>query len=333
MTSTLIRWLLATEGTRGSRVRCLHSNHGGEFRSGVLAGFCGEQKNGVAERRIGLVMDIACTSMIHAQVSLTSLWTRSPDVGSAFHVWGYLALVRDTSADKLSARAIPCVFLGFPAGSPDYSFYHLPLHQFLDSRDVRFDKSVSYYTRYPCRGLPVPPPPLFLTPSLPPVPAPPVPPPPPGPAPSVAFSTSGTGYCGLGWCWSWRCSHCGTRSRGARSRGAGVGGAGVGGAGAGGASSGGVGAGGSGTRGASSGGAGAGGADIGGASSGGAGAGGFGTGGASSGGVGARGSGTGGASYGGAGAGGAGAVGAGIEETGAGGSPTVAPTSPPHCHC
>ncbi|CAI7784553.1 unnamed protein product [Closterium sp. NIES-54] len=43
VTSTLIRWLLATEGTRGSRVRCLHSDHGGEFRSGILAGFCGEQ--------------------------------------------------------------------------------------------------------------------------------------------------------------------------------------------------------------------------------------------------------------------------------------------------
>ncbi|CAI7738160.1 unnamed protein product [Closterium sp. NIES-53] len=79
VTSTLIRWLLATEGTRGSRVRCLHSDRGGEFRSGVLTGFCGEQgirqswmlsespqQNGVAKRRNGLVMDIARTSMIHA---------------------------------------------------------------------------------------------------------------------------------------------------------------------------------------------------------------------------------------------------------------------------
>ncbi|CAI7834904.1 unnamed protein product [Closterium sp. NIES-53] len=40
VTSTLIRWLLAT---RGSRIRCLHFDRGGEFRSGVLAGFCGEQ--------------------------------------------------------------------------------------------------------------------------------------------------------------------------------------------------------------------------------------------------------------------------------------------------
>ncbi|CAI7786447.1 unnamed protein product [Closterium sp. NIES-54] len=153
VTSTLIRWLLATKGTRGSRVRCLHSDRGGEFCSGVLAGFYGEQgirqswtlpesplQNGVAERRIGLVMDIARTSMIHAraphflwpyalhyaahqlnlqprvsqpEVSPTSLWTGSPGVGSAFHVWGCLALVRGTSADKLSARTIPNVFLGF----------------------------------------------------------------------------------------------------------------------------------------------------------------------------------------------------------------------------
>ncbi|CAI7878905.1 unnamed protein product [Closterium sp. NIES-53] len=43
MTFTLIWWLLATEGTRGSRVRCLHFDRGGEFRSDVLVGFCGEQ--------------------------------------------------------------------------------------------------------------------------------------------------------------------------------------------------------------------------------------------------------------------------------------------------
>ncbi|CAI7802934.1 unnamed protein product [Closterium sp. NIES-54] len=118
------------------------------------------------------------------EASPTSLWTGSSGVGLAFWVWGCLALVRDTFGDKLLARAIPCVFLGFPVDSPDYAFYHPPLHQFLDSRDVRFDKYVPYYARYPCRGLPVPPPPLFLAPSPPPTPAPPVPPPPPGPAPS-----------------------------------------------------------------------------------------------------------------------------------------------------
>ncbi|CAI7891696.1 unnamed protein product [Closterium sp. NIES-53] len=43
VTSTLIRWLLTTEGTRGHCVSCLHSDRGGEFRSGILAGFCREQ--------------------------------------------------------------------------------------------------------------------------------------------------------------------------------------------------------------------------------------------------------------------------------------------------
>ncbi|CAI7805039.1 unnamed protein product [Closterium sp. NIES-53] len=256
VTSTLMQWLLATEGTRGSRVHCLHSDCGGDFHSGVLAGFCDEQgirqswtlpespqQNGFVERRIGLVMDIARTSMIHA---------RAPHF-----LWPYALRY---AAHQLNLQ-------------PTYS------------RDVRFDESVSYYTRYPCRGLPVPPPPLFPTPSPPPALAPPVPPPPPGPAPSARGAAAG-----------------GTRSGGARSRGAGAGGAG-----AGGASSGGAGAGGSGTGGAISGGAGAGGVGAGGASSGGAGAGGAGTRGASSQGARAGGAGTGGASYGGAGTGGAGA--------------------------
>ncbi|CAI7779145.1 unnamed protein product [Closterium sp. NIES-54] len=153
-------------------------------------------------------------------------------------------------ADKLSAHAIPCVFLGFSVDSPDHAYYHPPLHQFLDSRDIRFDESVSYYACYPCQGLPVPPPPLFLAPSPPPAPAPPVPP------------GAGAGGAGTG--------------------GASSGGAGAGGADAGGASSGGARAGGAGAGGAISGGAGAGGAGAGGASSRGAGAGGTSTRGASS---------------------------------------------------
>ncbi|CAI7788487.1 unnamed protein product [Closterium sp. NIES-54] len=118
--STLIRWLLTTEGTRHRCVSCLHFDRG------------------------GLVMEIARTSMIHA---------RAPHF-----LWPY-------------------------ADSSDFTFYHPPLHRFLDSRDVRFDMSVPYYTQFPYRGLPVPPPPLFQTPTPP--PAPPVQPPPPGPAPSA----------------------------------------------------------------------------------------------------------------------------------------------------
>ncbi|CAI7886222.1 unnamed protein product [Closterium sp. NIES-54] len=222
MTSKLIHWLLTTADTGGRRVSCLHSDRRGEFCFGILAGFCREQgicqswtlpespqQNGVAQRCIGLGMEIARTSMTHARAphflwpyavwyathqlnlwprvsrpedSLTSLCTESPGAASRFRVWGCLALVRDTSADKISPHAVSCVFLGFPEDSSDYTFYHPPLHQFFDSRDVRFDESVPYYVRYPCRGLPAPPAPLFLTSA--PIRAPPVQPPPPGPAPS-----------------------------------------------------------------------------------------------------------------------------------------------------
>ncbi|CAI7772195.1 unnamed protein product [Closterium sp. NIES-53] len=118
------------------------------------------------------------------EASPTSLWFGSPGVASEFRVWGFLALVHNTYAVKLSARAIPCIFLGFPVDSFEYTFYHPRLHRFFDSRDVRFNESVYYYTRYPCRGLPVPRPPLFLGPSPPHAPALPVHPPLPGPAPS-----------------------------------------------------------------------------------------------------------------------------------------------------
>ncbi|CAI7853636.1 unnamed protein product [Closterium sp. NIES-54] len=56
----------------------MHSNRGGEFFSRLLEEFCldegirqtftlsaSTQQNGIAERRIGLIMEVACTSMIH----------------------------------------------------------------------------------------------------------------------------------------------------------------------------------------------------------------------------------------------------------------------------
>ncbi|CAI5994607.1 unnamed protein product [Closterium sp. NIES-64] len=156
------------------------------------------QQNGIAERRIGMVMDVARTSMIHGaaphflwpfavqyaahQLNLqprVSLTGKVRDA-SAFHVWGSRAFVRDLSADKLSPRAVPCVLLGFPPDAPGWQFYHPTSRRVLSSQDVTFDESVPYYRLFPYRTAPLPPAPLFLA------PGPPLvdPLPPQGPAPS-----------------------------------------------------------------------------------------------------------------------------------------------------
>ncbi|CAI7760803.1 unnamed protein product [Closterium sp. NIES-54] len=159
----------------------LHSDRGGEFSFDLLRDFCrGEgipqsstlpaspQQNGIAERHIGLVMEVAHTSMIHAaaphflwpfaaryaahqlnlypRVSLTETsptlrWTGKVGDSSLFRVWGSSAFVRDTSADKLSAHAIPC--------------------------DVTFDEPVPFYRLFPYRSAPPPSRPLFLAPGPP----------------------------------------------------------------------------------------------------------------------------------------------------------------------
>ncbi|CAI7759316.1 unnamed protein product, partial [Closterium sp. NIES-53] len=259
----------------------LHSDRGGEFSSDLLWDFCcGEgitqsftlpdspQQNGIAERRIGLVMEVARTSMIHAatphflwpfavrytahqlnlwpRVSLpetlpTLRWTGKVAGASVFRVWGSRAFVRDTSADKLSARAIPCIFLGFPPDAPGWQFYHPTSHRALPSQDVTFDESVLFYRLFPYHSAPPPPPPLFLAPGPPPV----DPLPPQDPAPSGAAP--------------------GTASGGAASRGAEPGGAGSEGAGSGGAEPKGVEPGGAESEGAEPGGAESEGAESGGA--------------------------------------------------------------------
>ncbi|CAI7933123.1 unnamed protein product [Closterium sp. NIES-54] len=136
----------------------VHSDRGGEFSSDLLRAFCraegirqtftlpaSPQQNGIAECRIGMVMDVARTSMIHAaaphflwpfavqytahQINLqpcvslpettpTLRWTGKVGDASVFRVWGSRAVVRDTSAGKLSSRAVPCGVDFFQTFSP-----------------------------------------------------------------------------------------------------------------------------------------------------------------------------------------------------------------------
>ncbi|CAI7738969.1 unnamed protein product [Closterium sp. NIES-54] len=94
--------------------------------------------------------------------SPTLRWTGEVGNASVFRVGGSRAFVRDTSADKLSARAIPCVFLGFVPVVPGWQFYHPTSRRVLPSQDVTFDESVPFYRLFPYRSAPPPPPPLFL---------------------------------------------------------------------------------------------------------------------------------------------------------------------------
>ncbi|CAI7776880.1 unnamed protein product, partial [Closterium sp. NIES-53] len=128
------------------------------------------------------------------ETSPTLRWTGKFGDASVSRVWGSRAFVRDTSADKLSPRAIPCVFLGFVPNAPCWQFYHPTSRRVFPSQDVTFDESVPFYHLFPYRTAPPPPPPLFLAPGPPPV----DPIPPQGPAPSGVSLGAETGGAELG---------------------------------------------------------------------------------------------------------------------------------------
>ncbi|CAI7871813.1 unnamed protein product, partial [Closterium sp. NIES-54] len=122
-----------------------------------------------APATLALTAAALCTSRSSPDV------LRNGDVGDAsvFHVWGCRAFVRDTSVDNLSARAIPCVFFGFPPNAPGWQFYHPTSRRALPSHDVTFDESVPFYPLFPYSSAPLLPPPLFLAPGPPSVDPPP----------------------------------------------------------------------------------------------------------------------------------------------------------------
>ncbi|CAI7766381.1 unnamed protein product [Closterium sp. NIES-54] len=180
-------WLLVRGGAQALCGLRLHLDRGGEFSSTRLETFCqgwgilqsytlpaSPQQNGVAKRRIGLVMEVARTSMCHAgapqflwpqavryAVHQLNLWPNDarPRVmpvsfwTADFHVWGSLAHVRAPGANKLSPCTRACIFLGFPLDTTGWVFYDPLTYEFFNSQDVTFDKSVFYYRSHPHRGV------------------------------------------------------------------------------------------------------------------------------------------------------------------------------------
>ncbi|CAI5935132.1 unnamed protein product [Closterium sp. NIES-64] len=167
VTEVLIDWICAARlqlresFSSDFHVLRLHSDRGWEFSSARVGAFCraqgirktftlpaSPQQNGIAERRIGMVMDVARTSMMHA--------------AAPHFLWPFAF---QYAAHQLNLRP---------------RFYHPTSRRVLSSQDVTFDESVPYYRLFPYRTAPLPPPLLFLAPGPPPV----DPLPPQGPASS-----------------------------------------------------------------------------------------------------------------------------------------------------
>ncbi|CAI7791335.1 unnamed protein product [Closterium sp. NIES-54] len=182
----------------------LHFDRGGKFSSDLLTEFCRDegirqlftlsaspQQNGIAKHHMGLIMEVARTSMIRAaaphflwpfvvryaahqlnlwprvsepETSPTLRWTGKVGDASVFRVWGALYLVHDAKASKLSSRTLRCVFLGFPTDAPPWQFYHPRERRVFSSQDVTFDESVCFYRLHLHASHPVPLAPLFLVP-------------------------------------------------------------------------------------------------------------------------------------------------------------------------
>ncbi|CAI7934315.1 unnamed protein product [Closterium sp. NIES-54] len=197
----LIPWIRAVRLQLRERFRAdlpvlrLHSDRGGEFSSDLLRDFsphwlshggrsylhdpcgCSQFLWPFAVQYAAHQLNLwPCVSL--PETSPTLSLTGKVGDASVFRVWGSRAFVRDTSADKLSARAI--VPLSFTPDVPCWQFYHPTSHRVFPSQDVTFDESVPFYRFFPYRSAPPPPPPLFLAPCPPPV----DPLPPQGPAPS-----------------------------------------------------------------------------------------------------------------------------------------------------
>ncbi|CAI7877781.1 unnamed protein product [Closterium sp. NIES-53] len=173
--NVLIPWIRALRLQLRDRFRedlpvlRLHYDRGGEFSSNLLRDFCrGEgilqsftllaspQQNRVAERRIGLVMEVARTSMIHAAAP-NFLWPFAVRYAAhQLNLWPRVSLPETSPT---------LCWTGKVGDASVFRFYHPTSRRVLPSQDITFDESVPFYRLFPYRTAPLPPPPpLFLAP-------------------------------------------------------------------------------------------------------------------------------------------------------------------------
>ncbi|CAI7835010.1 unnamed protein product [Closterium sp. NIES-53] len=165
VTEVLIDWIRAARlrlrESFGSDfpVLRLHSDRGGEFSSDLLQAFCraegirqtftlraSPQQNGIAERRIGMVMDVARTSMIHAAAP-HFLWPFA--VQYAAHQINLQPWV------SMPETSPTLRWTGKVGDASAFRFYHPTSRRVLSSQDVTFDESVPYYHLFPYRAVEV----------------------------------------------------------------------------------------------------------------------------------------------------------------------------------
>ncbi|CAI7773687.1 unnamed protein product [Closterium sp. NIES-53] len=107
-------------------------------------------------RRIGLVMEVARTSMIHA--------------AAPHFLWPFAVQYAAHKLNLWPRVSLPTLrWMGEVGNASVFWFYHPTSRRVFPSQDVTFDKSVPFYRLFPYRSAPPLPPPLFLAPSPPPV--------------------------------------------------------------------------------------------------------------------------------------------------------------------
>ncbi|CAI7762102.1 unnamed protein product [Closterium sp. NIES-53] len=105
--------------------------------------------------RIGIVMEVARTSMIHA-VAPHFLWPFAVQYAAhQLNLWPHVSLPETSPTLRWTGKV---------GDASVFRFYHPTSRHVFPSQDVTFDELVPFYRLFPYRSAPPPPPPLFLAP-------------------------------------------------------------------------------------------------------------------------------------------------------------------------
>nr|GEW29774.1 hypothetical protein [Tanacetum cinerariifolium] len=136
----------------GKTIKALRSDRGGEYISQEFKDYlkaCGivqqltppytPQHNGVSERRnqsATRILNMVPTKKVDK--TPYELWYEKVPNLSYLKVWGYEALVKRDTSDKLQQRSVKCIFIGYLKETMGYYFYFPPKNKIVVARYAKF---------------------------------------------------------------------------------------------------------------------------------------------------------------------------------------------------
>ncbi|GKB44004.1 retrotransposon protein, putative, ty1-copia subclass, partial [Tanacetum coccineum] len=124
------------ENQLGKKIKAIRSDRGGEYPSHEFVNHMKSCGIGYALETTALILNMVPTKKVDR--TPYEIWHEKAPKLSYLRVWGYEALVKRDTPEKIHSRSIKCIFVGYPKETMGYYFYFPLENKIFVSQNAEF---------------------------------------------------------------------------------------------------------------------------------------------------------------------------------------------------